>query len=425
MANPMMQRYNDQTGGGGRVFDVKAEVTDYDLKAGIASVRLSDHSAPVQEGFPAEIDVKISTGSPKPSRPDADFEGNAIDQRMADNIPAGDTVILEELYIKASQSGPAPVRWISSAPGANPAKVLEGQYTASGIAKTDTNGERAFEVTNIQQWSKRGMTPDEFFTDQMKANFDQGVENHLKRQNDPSVDLPVSANVGVALRAIKNNEVIDYIPPVSYNRDEKRPMSFDEVQAGYEGYKSHIEATYGEDVSVEVVPVREFPVAPSAREIMARSAAQRMVRTASPLNEVDTAPNIGNQSLSVPGVIALSPGKLNPRDGSRKGAENQWVTDAYFSARKNHIHDVIPNANGEKVEVSSVIRERMSYPARPGAEQSDEASQTQSQEAEPEPTPSADMDSGADNPDPLDEDEALLDNAFKEADQKSSGPSMG
>lgn len=423
MTNPMMERYTRQTtqaGGGGRRFDVKAEVVDYNLDGKTVNVKLSEGSAPVKAGYPAELSVSISTYAPKGSRPDADFEGNVVDGRMAAQIPPQDTVILEGLTLPGEpaqvKSGhQATVRWINSAPGANPEKVVEGIFTASGIAKTSADGDRSYEVTHVQQWAARGMCAEDFFTDKMKASFDETLARYAKRAEDPKADTPVKPNTGVAFRAIVEQTVVDYIPPVSYNRNEKRPVSFEDIQQGYEEYKAHVEATYGAGTSVEIVPVREYPVAPSSRDQLAASPAGTMVRTSAPLTTETDAPSIGNQSYAVQGTLALSPGKLNPRDGTRKGAHHDWVTHTYFSARKAHIHDMVPDEMANIVAVDDRIREKMAYPSR------DQGVNAPVAETTPESGPAPVADASTE----VDED-ALLDEGFEATTPKAhSGPSMG
>ena len=237
MSNPLMDRYNKQSNaGGGRRFDAKAEVTGYNVDQGIASVRLSDSSAPVREGYPSEIDITISRYAPKPSRTDANFEGNKIDKRMAEMLPVGDSVILEGLTLQANQSGPAPVKWINSTPGGNPQKAVEGTFTASGYSQKSDDSEASFAVTHIQQWPTRALDASQFFTENMEKAFADMAERHeastkAREANDYSNAPAIQPNIGVAMRIVNDGEVVDFMPPVSYNREEKRPITMDEAMA--------------------------------------------------------------------------------------------------------------------------------------------------------------------------------------------------
>ena len=368
MSNPFMDKYHQQVAGGsgsgnGRNYDLIAEITGFDVENGRMAVKLDENAKAVQDGYPQKFEVFISKYAPPTSRPDADFEGNVIDQRMAEAFDTGDTVVLERTTLNAGD-GPFATNWISSAPGGNPAKLIEGNFTASGFKK-----ENDFLVTHVQQWPQRAVAEADFFTDVNKAVFDRVVADHQKvvEARDSGGPMPpVKPAMGVSMRAIKDGEVVDFVPPVSYNPQANRPITFDEIQGGIEAYKEHVEQAYGEDARVEILPVREFRVAPKSQTAM-KGPVTTMANTTGKLNPDADMPQFGNSVLGVHGVMALSPGKLDKK-GQRVGAENQWAIQLYASGRKFPIQSAVADATGEPVQLNELIAD-FNYPTPSQAQQ--------------------------------------------------------
>ena len=430
MSNPLMDRYNKQSsGGGGRRFDATAEILGYNVEKGTASVRLSESSAPVREGFPSEIDITISRYAAKSNRTDANFEGNKIDKRMAEELPVGEKVVLEGMTLQAKQNGPVPVSWINSTPGGNPEKSVDGRFTTSGYVQKDQNDNVSHLVTHVQQWPMRALSAEEFFTENMEKAFSDVADRHQQSRDcmekkDFSNAPPVKPNIGVALRIVDGGEVVDFTPPVSYNSEEKRPLTMDEAKAGFEAFQEKAAEEYGESAKVEIIPVREHRVAPNSQVGMAVSQrgnmtpAGTMMRTATPTNDANAAPGVGNQSLSVGGVISLSPGELT-RSGQRKNAENDWVTKAHFSARKEPIHDVLPDSDGNAVKMTETMRNGIKYPARQGEAEAGMAQGQESAPSAPAPAPEDAPPMPDDAADQASQD-AMLDEAFNSRDNSMS-----
>ena len=437
MSNPFQKEVERQqraaTGGGNRKsYDLLVEVQGYEEVNGQTAMKakLLETTKAAQDGYPAEVKILTEKGrDPNPKA--AKFDGNVINDDMAKHLTPGMTVIVQGARL-SKDSDEVFARRVASMPGQNINKVVEGTFTVSG-------NEKYGEVWDVQRWPRQATTAEAFFNDQNKAVFDAQVKAHEDFQasrEGNGQEPPVKPIMGVAFRAVnENNEVVNYIPPrVKHDKDENyRPLSIDDVKAGYDWYKNEMQKAMGDNVRVEIVPVQQYRVSKlagesgiSAQKSLARGATGTMLKAAGRISPDTDIPRYGNMAVGGPGILQLSPGKAEAVGGEVKlvGAESDWALDLTVSHKKAPVHQLVKDANGNDVTMhESMDADNGIDYKTPDREQKQDAGQSQSQSEDDDASSGpaqSQADAGQDTPDDMNGIEDDLDKAFDN--KASAGP---
>lgn len=355
------------SGGGGRRRDIVAEVLSVDAKAGTMQVK--DAGGELLVEVSRHTADRMEKKGAKP-RADASHEGWLIDGRMADVAQPGTRVILESMIDYGSrgedQKSPYPVGWIHLAP-ANEMKAREALVSSDGPRSS---------VYHVYEWPLRALETHERYGQLLDREIARAAESFGAVGADKK-HPPVKATLGFAVRAAADGVVFAHTPVMHWNKDEGRTISGKELDQIVNYYRDCYP-----DASVDVIPVqvhrpsnnmRENPQATFPRAKML-SSIRSVVEIGQPL------PTYGLGMAVVPGVISLSPGKIDPRTGARKGEENNWANEVYASGKIDHAMEAVPTFSGEKLKIHPDLE--LVFPGEPAHGHGEaQAQQPQSQTA--------------------------------------------
>ena len=149
------------------------------------------------------------------------------------------------------------------------------------------------------------------------------------------------------VRAAADGVVFAHTPVMHWNKDEGRTISGEELNQIVEYYRDSYP-----DASVDVIPVQVHRPSNNMQEkpqsTFPRAKMLNSIRSTIELGQ--PLPTYGLGMAVAQGVISLSPGKINPRTGERKGAENDWVNAVFASSKISHAMEAIPTFSGDTLK---------------------------------------------------------------------------
>lgn len=353
---------NRSGGGGGKRRDIHAEVISVDAEAGRMLVKDKDGEMVVEvSDYTVDRMAKAKSGA-KP-RADASHEGWMIDSRMADIAQPGTKVILESMidygHRGEDQKSPYPVGWIRLAP-VNDMKVREALVSSDG---------RKGSVFHVYEWADRGLESHESYGRLLDRKIVEAAEAAKLAEADKK-HPPVKATLGFVVRAAADGVVFAHTPIMHWNKDEKRTISGEELNQIVSYYKDSYP-----DANVDVIPVQVHRpsgnMQSSPQSTFPRSKILNAIRSVNELGQ--PLPPYGQGMAVVHGLISLSPGKIDPRTGERKGAENDWVNAVFASGKIAHAMEAIPTHSGETLKMHPDLEPV--YPGDPGHAQNESHTQ--------------------------------------------------
>ena len=360
LAEAMMRR----TSGGGRKRDIVAEVIDVDPEKGVIHVK-DDQGEMRIEISSYTVDRMAKAG--RSPRKEASHEGWIIDARMAEHARPGSKIILEGIvdYGKRGEEQTAnyPVNWIRIAP-MNDAKVRTALISSDG----PKDG-----VFHIYEWARRGMGEQMTATYAKKLDAQMLVQAEQQREyQQTGKRANVDATFGFVVRVHQDGYVLAHSPILHWNQTDSRPFSGDELRQAVDYYRDAFP-----DTSVEVIPVRVYrPSSNITKDIQGTFPRARVLNgTRSSEEQGLPLPAYGKGTAVVEGVLLLSTGKLDPRTGERKGAENNWVNAVYASGKISHAMEAVLTADEKQLKVHKDLE--LVFPGAPEQKAQEESAPTQ------------------------------------------------
>ena len=350
----------NRSSGGGRRRDVHAEVISVDAEAGKMLVK--DKSGEMVIEVSSYTVDRMEKSGAKP-RADASHEGWMIDKRMADLAKPGTKVILESMIDYGQrgedQKSPYPVGWIRLAP-VNDMKAREALVSSDG---------RKGSVYHVYEWADRGLESHESYGRLLDRKIAESGASNLAGASDKK-HQPVKATLGFVVRAAADGMVFAHTPVMHWNKDEKRTISGEELNQIVSYYKDSYP-----DATVDVIPVQVHRpsgnMQSNPQSTFPRSKILNAIRSVNELGQ--PLPPYGQGMAVVQGLISLSPGKVDPRTGERKGAENDWVNAVFASGKIAHAMEAIPTHSGETYKMHPDLE--LVYPGDPGHAQNESQAQ--------------------------------------------------
>jgi len=219
--------------------------------------------------------------------------------------------------------------------------------------------------------------------------FDQSA-NYAKESRESYQEgnpMPVKPSAGFALRAVQNGEVVDFTPAIAYNPETKLPPSAADAKESIEFYQKDVAERFP-NAKIEVALFREYPVGPRS-DLSAKGPVGTMAFTPGRMSIDGEMPRYGNSVVAGEGLLKLSTGKLMS-NGKRRGEENDWANNVLVSSAKHHVHEMVKDAQGERLKVSEQLD--INYPRQRAEAPAPEAKQ----EEKSEPPKAASEDEGMD-----------------------------
>lgn len=338
LVDAMMRRASG--GGTGRKRDLVAEVISVDPEKGI--ILAKDDQGEMQiEVSTYTTDRMVKAG--RAPRKDASHEGWLIDERMAEQAPAGTRIILEGIidYGKRGkdQTTPYPANWIRIAPVMD-SKVATGMISSEG----SKNG-----VYHIFEWPKQGLTTEK--TQVLASRLDKQIAAFNEQQAEykrTGKHGTVDASIGFVVRVHQEGHVLAHTPILHWNQSESRPYSGEELTLAVEYYREAFPET-----TVEIIPVRVHrPSTNISHDTQQNFPRARTLNGTRSANEPGMPlPAYGKGTAVVDGILLFSTGKIDARTGERKGAENNWVNAVYASGKIYHAMEAVLSSDGQQLKV--------------------------------------------------------------------------
>ena len=373
-------------GSGGKMRDVLVEVNQVDAKEG--KMLVTEQTDDGAREYAVAINQR--SDSKKEVMDAVEFQGNIIDDRMAEVFQPGQKVILEGMIDNGANSHdakPMATNWINSAP-LEEDRLRFGLFTAQSVYSREHEKQV---MSNISQWSEQAIpVQDALESEELTAGFDRGLQHHeenkeAREQGLSKKQLPhrVEPNAGFALRVVNNqDEVVEFTNPIAYNREEKRPISsgdFKETLAAYE----EIQKEKNPGCHVEVVPLKSYPATSyleSQGQMLRSTATNRRQR--GKMEKGGEFPTYPNQIGATQGIIKLATGKINTRTGQKEDPAGDIVVSAFMSGRTTPVHESVMTANGVYPTMAEHLEITSKSAFAPREEQNQEQSGDQEQSAD-------------------------------------------